>query len=261
MIKYDLSRMITRRKGSTALMPVIAEPIGIEKAVLRILNKYLDDIEDLALDVIIRSYNARLTADADESTFEALRRLVSTLTSSVNRMLRSMVELQVSQHTEKFTENARKAFGVSLKGIIRGDDLEDYIEAAGLRYAGLCKGMSDDLVRKIQMLTMNALINSKPTRVLTREIKQATGVSRSRARLIARDQTAKINSELNKVRHKQAGIDEYVWRTAQDERVRERHKRLEGKKYSYEERTGAEEGLPPGQPIQCRCIAQGVVVF
>jgi SPP1 gp7 family putative phage head morphogenesis protein len=86
-------------------------------------------------------------------------------------------------------------------------------------------------------------------------------MSDNRAKLIARDQTAKLNSDLNRFRQDQAGVDKYVWRTSQDERVRARHRGLEGKVYEWGEPTGAEDGLPPGQPIQCRCVAQGVVEF
>ena len=60
---------------------------------------------------------------------------------------------------------------------------------------------------------------------------------------------------------KQAGIEKYTWRTSQDELVRPRHARLEGNVYRYGEPTGAEDGLPPGQPIQCRCVAQAIVSF
>ena len=53
----------------------------------------------------------------------------------------------------------------------------------------------------------------------------------------------------------------YVWRTSKDERVRPRHQHIDGIAYEYGKPTGAEQGLPPGQPIQCRCIAQAIVTF
>ena len=51
----------------------------------------------------------------------------------------------------------------------------------------------------------------------------------------------------------------YTWMTSRDERVRPRHKELDGKEYEYGKPTGAEDGLPPGQPIMCRCVARGIV--
>ena len=89
-------------------------------------------------------------------------------------------------------------------------------------------------------------------------IKQSTGFADARARLIARDQTAKLNSELSGLRHKAAGFTRYTWATSGDERVRAEHADLDGNIYQYDEPTDEQDGLPPGQPIQCRCIAEPI---
>ena len=89
-------------------------------------------------------------------------------------------------------------------------------------------------------------------------IKQSTGFADARARLIARDQTAKLNSELSGLRHKAAGFTRYTWATSGDERVRAEHADLDGNIYKYDEPTDEQDGLPPGQPIQCRCIAEPI---
>ena len=44
-------------------------------------------------------------------------------------------------------------------------------------------------------------------------------ITDNRARLIARDQTAKMRGKIDELRQQDAGIDSYIWRTAQDERV------------------------------------------
>mgnify|MGYP000156213867 CR=1 FL=1 len=71
----------------------------------------------------------------------------------------------------------------------------------------------------------------------------------------------KFNADLNRIRHEQAGVTEYEWMTSRDERVRARHRKLHGTVYTYGKPTGAESGLPPGQPIRCRCVARAVVRF
>jgi len=93
---------------------------------------------------------------------------------------------------------------------------------------------------------------------LNKRIQDATGFSDARAKLIARDQTAKLGSELSAMRHVAAGFTRYTWATSGDERVRQEHQDLDGKIYAYGEATDEEEGLPPGQPIQCRCIAEPI---
>jgi SPP1 gp7 family putative phage head morphogenesis protein len=83
------------------------------------------------------------------------------------------------------------------------------------------------------------------------------GVSESRAQLIARDQTLKLNSALTKDRHERAGISQYKWSTSLDERVRPMHADLEGTTQSWDDPPVTnEQGEEnhPGEDYQCRCI-------
>lgn len=93
---------------------------------------------------------------------------------------------------------------------------------------------------------------------LEQRIKDVTGFSDARVRLIARDQTSKLNSELSAMRHKAAGFTKYQWTTSGDERVREEHVDLDGNIYRYDEPTDEQDGLQPGQPINCRCLAEPI---
>ncbi len=82
-------------------------------------------------------------------------------------------------------------------------------------------------------------------------------VSESRAELIARDQTLKLNGEINKARQTRAGVSEYVWSTSGDERVRPEHAALDGRTFSWDDPVGGE--APPGTAFQCRCVAIPVI--
>lgn len=92
---------------------------------------------------------------------------------------------------------------------------------------------------------------------LTKQIQSRFGVAKSRARVIARDQVGKLHSQIDRQRHTEAGITHFIWRTSMDERVRKEHVLLEGQTFSYAEGAPG-EGLP-GQPIQCRCVAEPVI--
>ncbi len=88
---------------------------------------------------------------------------------------------------------------------------------------------------------------------LAEKIETRYDVSRSRANLIARDQTSKLNGDLDRVRQQKLGITTYVWRTSKDERVRDSHKQLEGKSIRWSK---PPEVGHPGQDYQCRCTAE-----
>ena len=81
-------------------------------------------------------------------------------------------------------------------------------------------------------------------------------VSASRAELIARDQTLKLNGALTQIRQTNAGISSYVWSTSLDERVREEHAALEGQTFEW---SSPPEPGHPGEDYQCRCTAIPVI--
>lgn len=268
MIRYRLASLVEgRRKGSTASLPVIAGTLSAEREYLKVLRRILREMARETRENIVPQAvaeiqaNRAMTSDADRSWFRRLLEMSIDLAISAEGMVGRILGLEAERHTKRFMETAKRALGVDLAAVVRQEDLGDYLAAAALRNASLIKGFSDDTVKRVQTTVTNAVINGRSAADLRKELTKQFHFSDSRARLIARDQVAKTNSDLNRLRHQQAGVTEYTWRTSADERVRPRHRELEGKVYKYGEPTGAEEGLPPGQPIQCRCIAQAVVTF
>lgn len=96
---------------------------------------------------------------------------------------------------------------------------------------------------------------------LADELEERANVSQSRAELIARDQTLKLNGAITKHRQVAAGVERYTWSTSLDERVRPGHADLEGEMFSWDDPpdTGDGEHCHPGEDFQCRCIADPVI--
>lgn len=106
--------------------------------------------------------------------------------------------------------------------------------------------------------------------VLSEKIREATGTTENHAVLLARDQTLKVNADIQAFRAKSVGADWYTWVTSNDERVRGRpggkwansqsnHWKLNGQRFRYSDPplTNAKKGirLNPGRDFQCRCTA------
>ena len=121
----------------------------------------------------------------------------------------------------------------------------------------LIRSISDDYFKDIESLLYTSLEAGKTNKEIERLIVERTGVSKSRARLIARDQTGKFYSNCNAKRATSIGVEKYRWSTSMDERVRSSHQEVSNKIFTYQE--GAViDGRPnvhPGQDIQCRCVA------
>ena len=123
-----------------------------------------------------------------------------------------------------------------------------------------------DLIRSIPLKaaervherTREALIAGQRMETLIDEIMESGDVAESRARLIARTETARTASVLTQVRSEQVGATHYRWLTAHDEAVRPDHRKLEGKIFAWAEppiadsKSGAR--AHPGQIYNCRCV-------
>ena len=119
---------------------------------------------------------------------------------------------------------------------------------------------------------------------LWQQIQHIGSVSRSRAILIARDQTSKANGAISEYQFEQADLPVYIWTTSRDSRVvgkpgglypkgsalHHDHYHRDGKMYFWKEPTAAmkkkyPKALPPpaggapGEEIQCRCYAAPVL--
>lgn len=92
-----------------------------------------------------------------------------------------------------------------------------------------------------------------------------------RAKVVARDQTNKLNGQLTQLRQNEIDISMYIWRTVLDEKVRTNHRNMDGRLCRWDDATvysndggktwhsrsgigGIEEH--PGQDYQCRCFAE-----
>jgi SPP1 gp7 family putative phage head morphogenesis protein len=99
-------------------------------------------------------------------------------------------------------------------------------------------------------------------------IEERLGIVRSRAILIARDQTTKLYGQIQEARQTEAGVVEYTWSTSEDERVRGtpggkwpkgNHFQLDGTTQRWDSPPLVDQAsgrhAHPGGDIQCRCAA------
>ena len=93
------------------------------------------------------------------------------------------------------------------------------------------------------------------------EIARSGEVTESRAMLIARTEVARANSMITEARAASVGSTHYIWRTAEDERVRESHAEMEGQVVAWDTPPTLSDGTTThaGQIYQCRCYAEPII--
>ncbi|STP06298.1 phage Mu protein gp30-like protein [Haemophilus parainfluenzae] len=87
---------------------------------------------------------------------------------------------------------------------------------------------------------------------LAEQLKKLGKDAESRAMLIARDQSSKLNAALTRARHEEVGVKKYMWSTSGDERVRASHAEKDGQIFEYAN-PPADTGHP-GHDVNCRCV-------
>jgi SPP1 gp7 family putative phage head morphogenesis protein len=188
---------------------------------------------------------------------------MASLRQDLNRMS-SMAEGQVAKVYADEERRLRRRLGANIRATYKIDpdniwssaDVRDQLQVAVTKSVSLIKGMNDDLAKRVEFTILDAAQKGQSTTTLSERLRKEMGISRDRARLIARDQVSSLNAALTKVRQKQVGLDQYIWQTAQDERVRHAHRLRQGKTFSWDD--PPEDGHP-GEPINCRCVAIGLV--
>lgn len=213
-------------------------------------------------------------ADIIERTFAGLRVRLAQFFDL--RRLRSAAE----ETAQLVDSRNRDLFRRQIKTVIGVDPIQsepwliEEVTAFVKENVSLIKSIPEENLSDIeQMLYRDYKLGLSPKQMKSK-IQEKFGVAESRAELIAVDQVGKFNSRLTQLRQTTLGVKKYIWRTAQDQRVRGNpsgaypnsrpsHWALEGKIFSWEEApvSGTQgERLHPGQPIRCRrCYAEPIL--
>lgn len=130
--------------------------------------------------------------------------------------------------------------------------LVDQLKLFSSQNAQLIKSLPSQELEQVSQAIERGLQEGSPIKDIERELIQRFGITQRRAKLIARDQTSKLNASLTKLRQEQLGVEEYLWQTAGDERVRPTHKANDGKKFKW---SNPPPTGHPGTAVNCRCVA------
>jgi len=256
-----IKRIAPRRDRRPIRVRPIAPKLAWEAELERMITAHLQGIAVAARETALIEYEhwRRLTRD-DPRWFERTSLLVGEYQLKADGAVRSIVSRVFRRHTDEWAAAVKSATSVDIASVLRDETLEQVAEDAAAAAAALVKRNYGELNTKLQFLTLEAKRAGKTVRELASEWAEAFGVEKRRGRNLARDQISKVTADLNRARQEQAGIDSYEWLTSADESVRPRHRALNHKLYKWGEPTGAEEGLPPGKPINCRCVAGAIIL-
>ena len=162
--------------------------------------------------------------------------------------------------------------------------LRPHLEGWVTENVGLVTSLKGNLLGELEAIVFRLTREEVTRRELQGELAARLGVSKNKAKLLARDQVSKLNAQLTKERQTRLGVQMYRWRNVQDTRVRGNpngkypnaiptHWRMENVLCRWDDKTvysrdGGKTWRPrpawmpqahPGEEINCRCWADPVL--
>lgn len=210
---------------------------------------------------ILKQYESEYVNDAYAgilaNAFKVLEKRYSDIDRLAQVVATSFVDDVNNSNRQRFYKAMNKVIGVNLNSIVQNEGLGDTLIASTEANVALIKTIPTEHLKKIQTAVYTGTIQGSTSKSLLQTIAEISKGTMARPKLIARDQTAKINSAFNQQRQQNFGVTEYTWRTAEDGNVRETHKENNGKVFRWDK--PPKETGHPGNDIQCRCIAQAII--
>ena len=251
-------------------------PASAEREYVRVTNAYMRILkEELEKELpgLKEAYKTNRDADVKERRNDGAIDLLLSISQVKNNViartngfgLRRKLELLANMNRKLTVKEWKRAIKATLGIDIREDYyLGDYYAEQLQKWVdenvSLIKTIPEDTLDKMRDIIYDGFTEGKTTTRIIKEIQKAYGVGRRRAELIARDQTAKLNGQIQRHQQQDAGITEYIWYTVGDSRVRKSHRELNGKKFSWNDPPDVGKGRKchPGEDYQCRCIGRPV---
>ena len=174
-------------------------------------------------------------------------------TSQAENIANGFVSRGDAQNHAEVSTNLKNQTGIDLSAYLRNSpNIVERVNELTVSNIQLIKSIRTHYLDKVQNAVMQAMVQGTLNKDLAEQLKKLGKDVESRAMLIARDQSSKLNAALTRARHEEAGIKKYMWSTSGDERVRESHAEKDGQIFEYTN-PPADTGHP-GHDVNCRCV-------
>lgn len=258
----------------------MARPDQAERRYRRELLAFVDQLTQsvrnnlvAVLPVALMEQDAQTRVDGWVETLEAaIARIPLAFARNIAALERETLEIgrEIADFNEgQWRAVMRKAVGVDF---MRSEPwLADEIKSFAAENAALIRSIPEQVLTRVQGIAQSGVRRGESAKSMEAEIMKAMDTTRARARLIARDQTSKLNGQITQRRQQAIGAKTYYWDTSGDERVRESHRVLDGMLCKWDDDSvyssdggntwrkrssiGGYVGKP-GEDIQCRCGAR-----
>ena len=265
------------------LLSVIPYPRYIENSYQKKLTVFVKKITKIVKGYVLEFLNKSTeykklirNDDFDADFSELLNSLNIKIAFTVTYYLDSIQNISKKLDLFNFRAVKNSVNRVGIKSVPKATNFTKDIRKLWItENVGLIKSIPRNLIENVERVVFDSINLGHSSKTLSQNLQTQFQISKNRAKLIARDQIAKLNGNLTRQRNLDLGITKYIWSTAKDgDRVRTSHQVLEGKYCDWndveiyrnsidgKEKKRTSKGAAlyhPGQDIQCRCTSIAVI--
>lgn len=253
LLKPQLQQIRKSKKGRKPKLKPIKVNRKTELYYTRQLLAIARYCQDQTKELVLPTVGENIGDSWITDMFGKVRTRFNNYIAEVSKPLATKIVIDVLQEVDgQIAEHTKASIGVDLTPFYQASDIQSTVDKNIDANTALIKSIPTQYLDKVEALVHNALQTGQTNQELAKDIQKLGYSTENRARLIAADQMGKINSNINKQRQLDLGVESYTWQTAKDERVRTDHKNKQGNTYRWDE---PPSGGHPGEPIRCRCVA------
>lgn len=256
-------------------------PDGIEREYARVSRQYMrrfkESIEEEipALKEQIMKERGTYRADGINDVMALLEKVLDRIQKrftekeqgyGLRRKLESLANMTRKLTIREWKKAVDRTLGVNImEDYYLGEFFQTTLDRWVDENVSLIKTIPADTLGDMRTVVKEGFVNGKSATYIMKEIQHKYDVGKTHARLLARDQIGKLNASITEAQQRDAGIEEYIWDTCGDSRVRKSHRALDGKRCRWDDppvvdfKTGRR--CHPGQDYECRCRAKPIFKF
>ena len=248
----------------------------ITGAYMRLLNEELKKKLPAIMEECKRERHGDSRFDDSRDLDSKLRRLLQEVAEALEQRIaafgldekvKKIAELAKGTSLREWKKAVKDTLGIDLlddyyKGEFYDEAIRRWISENILKI----KSLPTETLGNMRQIILDSYVKGKSIRDIQKDIQEAYNVSKRYAQLLARDQIATLNAQITKQQQQDAGCKKYKWSTSHDSRVRDCHRSLNGKTFSwddppemwYETKSGrvyTGRHCHPGEDYCCRCVA------
>ena len=246
----------TSRRMPQQILPVAIEREYGSQMIRRIILPAWDELAPV-LDALPRLADSAAAERADSGEGGVIARLMAEARARFARAV-SLADMSAlartfSQRTSthqriQLSRQVRATFGVD---VFTGENgIAAHLDGWVSANTGLIGDLQPEMYKRVEGVINRGFQNGTLRTELTKQVQEELGISRARARVIARDQTGKLYGQVNRTRQKNMGVTHYVWNDVGDRRVRATHAANHGDRFAWDNPPATGH---PGHEVQCRC--------